>query len=118
MRFFYLSVLLLTIIPAAASAQIIINADDIPYSNYEELLHKKGSFVSEDAREIWRYKNLRVAAVVQKDQAQNVVASALRIGSKRADGKIDVVSDEVYGYLDHDELDSLISSLEIFAAAF
>lgn len=118
MRSFYLLFLFALILPAAGEAQVIVTSGDMASSHYEESLNKKGSLVAEDAREIWRYKNLRIAAVVQKDQSQHVIASALRVGSKRADGRIDVVSDEVYGYLDHDELDSLISSLEIFAASF
>lgn len=114
---FYLSFFLFITLASSidASAQDTVRVDNAQYSHYEKMLNRKAVFVMEEARELWRFRGMRIDAVVQKDQSKNVTASAIRFSSRYADPQVHLMPARTYGYLDADEVDSLLKSLELFA---
>jgi hypothetical protein len=116
-KHFYLSCLLLISIASHVNAQDTVRVDNAQYSNYEKSLNKKGSFIIEEARALWRYRGIRIEAGVQRDQNKNILAKAMRIANK-LELATPLTPEKKYSYLDDDEVDSLLRSLELYASMY
>ena len=116
-KHFYLSFLLVISIASDVNAQDTVRVDNAQYSNYEKSLNKKGSFIIEETRALWRYRSIRIEAVVQRDQNNNILARAMRIANK-LELATPLTPEKKYSYLDDDEVDSLLKSLELYASMY
>ena len=116
-KHFYLSFLLFVLMACQLRAQDTVRVDNAQYSTYEKALNRKGSFVIEEARTLWKYRGIRIEAVVQRDQNKNILAKAMRFANK-FDVSTPLTPEKKYHYLDDDEVDSLLQSLELYAAMY
>ena len=109
-----LLIIILLIANLSLHAQDTVKVDNNNFSDYEKVKSIKNSFVSEDIIEIWEYKNLKLEKAILKNSSGTILAKAIRFNANNADGKIKLIQDREYRYLDINEIDSLIFALERF----
>jgi hypothetical protein len=114
-KHFYLSFLLFISFACQLNAQDTVRVDNNQYTAYEKSLNRKGTFIIEETRTLWKYKGIRIEAVVQRDQNRNILTKAMRFANRF---ELTRMGPENYSYLDDDEVDSLLRSLELYASMY
>jgi hypothetical protein len=116
MKYFYSFTLLLlsTFIDLQLKSQDTVRVNNQTYSNYEKLREAKSKLYIESSFEIWSRKNLKLYSVTLKDNKDRPISKAILFTSRVRDGQIHLFPDESIGYLDIDEVDSLVEALNLF----
>lgn len=108
--------ILLSLCSTMAISQDTVRVDNRTYSLYEKAKSGIGTMVSEEISEIWAFRNLKLETAILKNSAGTVMAKAIRFNAKMADGKVRLVADRSFAYLDMNEVDSFIHTLQTFIA--